>query len=53
MIVLLMLPVLIFGGLTSSGTPSKPVLNDGEAVTAHMDSTSNACSESHICTSEF
>ena len=34
----LMLPGLIFGGLTSSGTPGQPVLNDGDAITAHMDS---------------
>ena len=35
---ILLLPGLIFGGLTSSGAPGQPVLNDGAAVTAHMDS---------------
>ncbi len=29
----LMLPGLIFGGLTSSGAPGQPVLNDGDAIT--------------------
>ena len=41
----LMLPALIFGGLTSSGTPGQPVLNDGEAITAQMDSIAAAIDE--------
>ena len=41
----LMLPGLIFGGLTSSGAPGKPVLNDGDAITAHMDSIAAAIDE--------
>ncbi|MDY5509712.1 hypothetical protein [Dysosmobacter sp.] len=32
----LMLPSLIFGGLTSSGT-DQPILNDNAAITAHVD----------------
>ena len=31
---ILMLPGLMFGGLTSSGAPGRPVLNDGNAITA-------------------
>lgn len=42
---ILMLPGLIFGGLTSSGTPGQPVLNDGDAITAHMDSIAAAIDE--------
>ena len=42
---ILMLPGLIFGGLTSSGTPGQPVLNDGDAITAHMDSIASAIDE--------
>ena len=42
---ILLLPGLIFGGLTSSGAPGQPVLNDGEAVTAHMDSIATAIDE--------
>ena len=41
----LMLPALIFGGLTSSGTPGQPVLNDGDAITAQMDSIAAAIDE--------
>lgn len=41
----LMLPALIFGGLTSSGTPGQPVLNDGGAITAQMDSIAAAIDE--------
>ncbi len=41
----LMLPALIFGGLTSSGTPGQPVLNDGDAITAQMDSIASAIDE--------
>ena len=41
----LMLPGLIFGGLTSSGAPGQPVLNDGDAITAHMDSIAAAIDE--------
>lgn len=33
---ILMLPSLIFGGLTSSGTAGQPVLNDSAAITGHM-----------------
>ena len=33
----LMLPSLIFGGLTSNGTTSQPILNDSAAITEHMD----------------
>ena len=42
---ILMLPGLIFGGLTSSGTPGQPVHNDGDAITAHMDSIAAAIDE--------
>ncbi len=42
---ILMLPGLIFGGLTSSGAPGQPVLNDGNAITAHMDSITAAIDE--------
>ena len=41
----LMLPALIFGGLTSSGAPGRPVLNDGDAITGHMDSIAAAIDE--------
>lgn len=41
----LMLPGLIFGGLTSSGTPNQPVLNDGDAITGNMDSIAAAIDE--------
>ena len=41
----LMLPGLIFGGLTSSGAPGQPVLNDGDAITAQMDSIAAAIDE--------
>ena len=41
----LMLPGLIFGGLTSSGTPGQPVLNDGDAITGNMDSIAAAIDE--------
>ncbi len=42
---ILMLPGLIFGGLTSSGAPGQPVLNDGDAITAQMDSIAAAIDE--------
>ncbi len=42
---ILMLPALIFGGLTSSGTPGQPVLNDSAAISAHMDSIASAIDE--------
>lgn len=41
----LMLPGLIFGGLTSSGTPGQPVLNDGDTITGNMDSIAAAIDE--------
>ncbi len=41
----LMLPGLIFGGLTSSGAPGQPVLNDSAAISAHMDSIASAIDE--------
>ncbi len=41
----LLLPGLIFGGLTSSGAPGQPVLNDGDAITAHMDNIAAAIDE--------
>ena len=42
---ILMLPGLMFGGLTSSGAPGRPVLNDGNAITAHLDSIAAAIDE--------
>ena len=33
----LMLPGLIFGGLTSSGALGQPILNDNAAINGHMD----------------
>ena len=42
---ILMLPGLIFGGLTSSGTPGQPVLNDGEAIIGQMDRIAAAIDE--------
>ena len=36
---------LSFGGLTSSGAPGQPVLNDGDAITAQMDSIAAAIDE--------
>ena len=42
---ILMLPGLIFGGLTSSGAPGQPVLNNGNAITAQMDSIAAAIDE--------
>ncbi len=41
----LMLPGLIFGGLTSSGAPGQPILNNGDAITAQMDSIAAAIDE--------
>lgn len=41
----LMLPGLIFGGLTSSGAPGQPILNNGEAISVHMDSIAAAIDE--------
>ncbi len=41
----LLLPGLIFGGLTSSGAPGQPVLNDGDAITADMDNIAAAIDE--------
>ena len=38
----LMLPGLIFGGLTSSGTPGQPILNDNAAINGHMDEIASA-----------
>ena len=34
---ILMLPGLIFGGLTSSGASGQPVLNDNAAINGYMD----------------
>lgn len=42
---ILMLPSLIFGGLTSSGTTGQPVLNDSTAVTGHMNEIAAAIDE--------
>lgn len=42
---ILMLPGLIFGGLTSSGTPGQPVLNDGDAIIGQMDRITAAIDE--------
>ena len=42
---ILMLPGLMFGGLTSSGALGRPVLNDGNAITAHLDSIAAAIDE--------
>ena len=41
----LMLPGLIFGGLTSSGAPGQPVLNSSDAITAHMNEIASAIDE--------
>lgn len=41
----LMLPGLIFGGLTSSGAPGQPVLNSGSAITGNMDAIAAAIDE--------
>ncbi len=41
----LMLPGLIFGGLTNSGTPGQPVLNSSTAITGHMDAIAAAIDE--------
>lgn len=41
----LMLPGLIFGGLTSSGAPGQPVLNSSTAITSQMDAISAAIDE--------
>ncbi len=41
----LMLPGLIFGGLTSSGAPGQPILNDSAAVTGHMNEIAAAIDE--------
>ena len=41
----LMLPGLIFGGLTSSGAPGQPVLNNSTAITSQMDAISAAIDE--------
>lgn len=41
----LMLPSLIFGGLTSSGAPGQPILNDSAAVTGHMNEIATAIDE--------
>ena len=38
----LMLPSLIFGGLTSMGSNGQPVLNDSAAITGHMDEIASA-----------
>lgn len=42
---ILMLPSLIFGGLTSSGTTGQPVLNDSAAITGHMNEIAAAIDE--------
>ena len=42
---ILMLPSLIFGGLTSSGTSGQPVLNDSAAVIGHMNEIAAAIDE--------
>lgn len=41
----LMLPSLIFGGLTSMGSNGQPVLNDSAAITGHMDEIASAVDE--------
>ena len=41
----LMLPSLIFGGLTSSGANGQPVLNDSAAIDGHMDEIAAAIDE--------
>ena len=41
----LMLPALIFGGLTSSGAPGQPVLNNSSAITGNMDTIAAAIDE--------
>lgn len=41
----LMLPGLIFGGLTSSGAPGQPVLNSSAAITGNMDAIAAAIDE--------
>lgn len=38
----LLLPGLIFGGLTSSGAAGQPILNDNASITGNMDSISSA-----------
>ena len=42
---ILMLPALIFGGLTSIGANGQPVLNDSAAITGHMDEIASAVDE--------
>lgn len=42
---ILLLPGLIFGGLTSSGASGQPVLNDGEAIIGQMDRIAAAIDE--------
>lgn len=41
----LMLPSLIFGGLTSIGANGQPVLNDSAAITGHVDEIASAVDE--------
>lgn len=41
----LMLPGLIFGGLTSMGSNGQPVLNNSAAITGHMDEIASAVDE--------
>lgn len=44
-IFVLMLPSLIFGGLTSIGANGQPVLNDSAAITGHVDEIASAVDE--------
>ena len=39
---ILMLPALIFGGLTSSGSPGQPILNDNASISGYMDEIASA-----------
>lgn len=41
----LMLPSLIFGGLTSIGANGQPILNDSAAITGHVDEIASAVDE--------
>ena len=42
---ILMLPSLIFGGLTSSGSTGQPILNDNTAITQNMNDIAFAVNE--------